>query len=292
MKNNSAGYLEKTGFKSVIVILAGLFFFPVPVAAGRAGGSEGGYITGFARGTINWSTGLITAKGNASPSKEDKTRPSSSIPGAAKADAIVNLISILKKIRIAEKSVKEFVASNDTVMAQIENTISHVSAVKQRYTSDGALEIKVATSMYGSFLQFILPREIVQIPEIESIDTNSSTQKQRGKYTGFILDARGLKFEPVLYPVIKNEYGDEIYSSVYINRDYAVQYGVCKYFLSLKKALANERIGDNPLIVKGLRTGEDKNSLILNKSDSETIEKIVERHSFFKECRVIIVLDQ
>ncbi|MCK5310541.1 MAG: hypothetical protein KAJ62_00430, partial [Desulfobacteraceae bacterium] len=266
------------------------FFQPFLLSASETLCTEG-CITKFENGAINWSTGCITAKGKASPSKEDKNKPSSSIPGAANADAMKNLISILKDIKIAHKSVKEFVASNDNIMAQIENTISDVSVIKQHYTSDGALDIEVETSMYGGFLQLILPPEIAQIPEIESIEANDEVQKQRGKYTGLVLDARGLEFEPLLYPVITNEYGEEIYSEVFINREYAVQYGVCKYFCDIEKAAANKRVGKNPLVLKGLRIGEDKNSIILNKSDAEKIEKIIERHSFFKECRVIIVID-
>ena len=278
-------------FKSAPVFLFFLIFQPVSLLAETELCVNTGCVSNFENGAINWSTGCITAKGKATPSKEDKNKSSSSIPGAAKADAMKNLFSILKDIKIADKTVKEYAASNDNIMAQIENSISGVAAVKQHYTSDGALEIEVEASMYGSFLQLILPHEIVQIPEIESIETKDKIQKQRGKYTGLVLDARGLKFKPLLYPVIKNEYGEEIYSAVFINREYAVQHGVCKYFCDMEKAAASKRVGKNPLILKGLRIGEDKNSIILNKPDAAKIEKIVERHSFFKECRVIIVID-
>jgi hypothetical protein len=290
MTKNNLKYINIL-FRGLSVFLLSLFFQPATVFSEKTSCPGKEYIAKLEKGTINWSTGYITAKGNASPSKGDKNKSSSSIPGAAKTDAINNFISILIDIKIAKKSVKEFVASNDDIMAQIENTISDISAIKQHYTSDGALEIEVAASIYGSFLQLILPHEIVQVPEIKSIETNSKVQQQRGRYTGLILDARGLKFEPVLYPVIKNEYGDDIYSAAFINREYAVQYGVCKYFCTMEKAAVNERVGKNPLVLKGLRIGEDKNSIILNKSDAEKIEKIIERHSFFKECRVIILLD-
>ncbi len=283
-------------YKSLVLgifILMFLFVFNCSYAfAEKISCPEKGYVTKLENGHINWSTGYVTAKGKASPLKEDKNKASSSIPGAAKTNANVNLISILKDIKIAKKSVKEFVASNDNILAQIENSIADVSAIKQHYRSDGQLEIEIATSMYGSFLQLILPHDIVQIPQIELIKTDGETQKQRGRYSGLVLDARELKFEPLLYPVIKNEQGDEIYSAVFINREYAVQYGVCKYFCSMEKAVIDERVGKNPLVLKGLRIGEDKNSIVLNKADAEKIEKIVERHSFFKECRVIIVLNQ
>ena len=282
--------------KGISVFLFLLLLQPILLSANKVSVGKGSclqeeYVTQLKNGTINWSTGFITAIGKAAPSKEEKEKPSNSIPGAAKTEANKNLIDILKNIKIAEKSVKDFVASNDNIMAQIENTISDIAVIKQRYTSDGALEIEVATSMYGGFLQLILPNEIAQIPEIQSIETNGEVHKQRGRYTGLVLDARGLKFEPVLYPLIKDEYGGEIYSSVLINREYAVQNGVCKYFCSMEKAVTNERVGKNPLVLKGLRIGEDKNSIILNKTDAEKIEKIIEHHSFFKECRVIIVLN-
>jgi hypothetical protein len=275
----------------IMLAIAFLFLQPVTLLAETDSCSDTGYVVKFENGIVNWSSGCITAKGKAAPQKEDKNKSSSSIPGAANTDAMKNLLSILKDIKIAQKSVKEFVASNDDIMAQIENSISDVSLVKQHYTSDGALEIEVQISMYGGFLQLILPHEIAQIPEIQSVEALDKIQTQRGKYTGLVVDARGLEFEPMLYPVIKNEYGGEIYSGVFINRDSAVQQGVCEYFCDMEKAVSNKRVGKNPLVLKGLRTGEDKTSIILNKSDAEKIEKVIERHAFFKECRVIIVLN-
>ena len=86
--------------KLIFVLLLFLFFQPTLVYADKASCPENGYITKFENGSINWSTGIITAKGKAIPSKEDKNKSSSSIPGAAKTDAMVNLISILKNIKI------------------------------------------------------------------------------------------------------------------------------------------------------------------------------------------------
>jgi len=280
----------KIALSLLFFLLFLLFFQHSLLFAGEALCSNG-HIENFEHGSINWSTGSITAKGKAAPLKENKNKLSSSIPGAANADAMKNLIDILKNIKIARQSVEEFVASNDDIMAQFENTISDVSAIKQYYTSDGALEIEVKTSMYGSFLQFILPHTIAQIPEIHSIKVSDEVLKQRGKYTGLVLDTRGLKFKPLLYPIIKNEYGEEIYSELYINREYAVQRGICQYSCDMEKAVADKRVGANPLVLKGLRIGDESNSIIINKSDAEKIEKIIERHSFFKECRVIIVID-
>ncbi len=278
-------------FRLVVLVFIFFFVYPNLLLAGKKTCFKSGYISNFKNGSINWSTGCITARGTAAPQKENKGKLSSTIPGAAKADAMKNLILILKNIKISHTIVKDYIASNDDIMAQLENSIFDAKVVKQHYTSDGALEIEVQTSMYGGFLQLILPHDIAHIPQIASIENKDTIIKQRGKFTGLVLDARGLKFKPLLYPVIKNEYGDEIYSAVFINREYAVQNGVCRYFCDFKKALKDKRVGDNPLVLKGLRMGEDKSSIILSKLDAEKIEKIIERHSFFKECRVIIVID-
>ena len=110
-------------------------------------------------------------------------------------------------------------------------------------------------------------------------------------YTGLIIDARGLELEPALYPTIVSEQGNEIYSSLFISREFAVQYGVCTYICSMDKAIREKRIGPHPLIFKALRKSSDENaSVVISMADTKQIEKATERHIFLKECRVIIVM--
>lgn len=252
-------------------------------------------VTNFDGGVVNWSTGKICAVGKAFP--DDVGLLSHDwVQGAARADANRNIIKILKGIKLSNiQKVEEYAAENDAVLAGIEKTARDAVILKQYYTSALAVEMTIETSIHGGFLQLVLPEEIRQIPKIHP-DTPAGRVNDTPDdpiYTGLIIDARGLKFEPVLNPVIVSEQGHDIYSSAFISREFAVKNGVVKYLCDLERAMNDPRVGHRPLIFKSLRKeGKENTSIVINIADYRILEKRPERHLFLKECRVIIVKDQ
>ena len=250
-------------------------------------------VTQFENGTINWSTGKISAIGKASP-EDNRETSHESVPGSARADANRQIIDLLKQIKINNiLTVGEYASKNDVILAGMEKTARDATILKQYYTSALSVEIMIETSIFGGFLQLILPEEIRQIPKI-SPDIPQKNIKMTGEnfYTGLIIDARGLGIEPVLNPLIVSEQGHNIYSSVFISREFAVQKGVCKYLCSMDQALKDKRIGSHPMVFKGLRKeGKPTTAIVISTSDYHLLEKVTERHTFLKECRIIIVQD-
>jgi hypothetical protein len=250
-------------------------------------------ITQFEHGIINWTTGNILAIGKASV--EDNTQTSQkSVPGSARADANRHIIDILKQLKINNAlSVGEYASRNDIILAGIEKTARDAVTTKQYYTSALSVEIIVETSIFGGLLQLVLPEKIKPIPQINLEHSKINDKKSEADlYTGIIVDARKLEIEPVLNPVIISEQGHDIYSSSFISREFAVQNGVCKYYCDMEQAVKDERIGTNPLVIKGLRNaGKENSAIIISMSDYQTVEKTAERHTFLKECRFIIVHD-
>ena len=251
-------------------------------------------ITRYENGIVNWTTGNIFAIGKACP-EDNRETSHDSVPGSARAAANRQIIKILKQIKINNAlSVDAYAAKNDVILAGIEKTARDAIVSRQYYTSALAVEIMIETSMFGGFLQLVLPEDIRQIPKI-SVEINRKNLKQTGEnfYTGLIIDARGLGVEPVLNPIIVSEQGHEVYSPVFISREFAVQNGVCKYICSMDQALKDKRIGNHPLVFKGLRReGKPDAAIVISMSDYRLLEKTAERHRFLKECRVIIVADQ
>lgn len=244
-------------------------------------------------GVINWSTGNILAIGTASPEDNSETSHES-VPGSAKADANRQILKVLKQIKInTALSVDAYASKNDVILAGMEKTARDAKIKKQYYTSALAVEIMIETSMFGGFLQLVLPEEIRQIPSVNLENLKADTKGRVEKpYTGLIIDARGLLVEPVLNPVIVSEQGHPAVSSAFISRDFAVQKGVCKYICSMDQALQDERIGENPLVLKGLRIEEKLNTaIVISMSDYRLLENATERHGFLRECRIIIVKD-
>ena len=279
-------------FLRLLAALILLYIFP-PDCPADQNPLAGDCITKFEAGTVNWTTGMITASGKASPADQS---PESKewVTLSAKAEAVKNILATLKQIKINnELTVNDYASQSTVILAGLEKTARDAGVSKQVYTSALAAEITLETSMFGGFLQLVLPEEIRQIPKINP-EINPKIVPGIGKslYSGLVIDARGLGIEPVLDPVIVSEQGHEIYSSVFISREFAVQSGICKYVCNLDQALQDKRIGDNPMVLKGLRKEGSKNAtLVISMSDYLVLEKTTERHTFLNECRVIIVRD-
>ena len=276
-------------FPAAVAVLALVLACLTAPLAARESPKSFHCITEFKNGKINWSTGTVTAIGKAAP-RQNKDNTHEAVPGLARADANRRIIGILKQIRIHNTlAVAEYASKNDVLLAGIEKTARDAVIRRQYYTSALDVEVAIETSLFGGFLQMVLPEEIRQIPKINPEKTPDLSMEMP-PYTGLILDVRGLSFEPVLYPVIVSEQGREIYSALYISREFAVQYGVCKYLCSMDRAMGDNRIGHRPLVFKALRkSGKENTAVVISEADTKKIEKATERHLFLKECRVIFV---
>ncbi|MFO7749228.1 MAG: hypothetical protein R6V54_03960 [Desulfobacteraceae bacterium] len=247
----------------------------------------------FSHGSINWTTGTVQATGKALPPEKEMEQASEYILSAARADASRNLLFILKQIRLtANISVEKQIAPKDRLMAGIEEIASNALIKEQHYSSDRSMEVTLETSLLGGFLQLVLPEKIKQIPKIKTLPPEQKPDRQQA-YTGLVIDARKLDFEPVLYPVVVSEQGEEIYSALFISREHAVQRGVCQYVCGSHLTGALKKAGNNPIMVKGLRKGRESNStIVIAWPDAEKIKKAPEHYRFMRQCRVVILLDK
>jgi len=250
-------------------------------------------------GHIDWTMGIVTAIGHAAPEINAEGK-AVAMPGSARASATRNLIAILKQVKISgDLTVGEYASTHDAILAGIEKIAQDARVYRQLYTSALDVEVRVEATFYGGFLQLVLPDHIRQIPKInelkhgpaDPVKNRPSAVVGAKTYTGLIVDARTFNLEPVLYPTIVSEQGREIYSSVFISREFAVQNGVCAYLCDMNQALASARTGSNPLVVKALRkTGDKTGAIVISMADAKTLDRATERHIFLKECRVIVVV--
>ena len=272
---------------AIIVFLACYILYSAQIAVAQSND----YITHFPAGSFNWTTGIVTATGSAVPEKSEKKDTYESVHKAALHDAESKIITILKRLGINNSlTVGDY--ANPVIPAGLEQIGREATISKQIYTSAMAVDITLETSIFGGFLQLVLPGEIRQLPLVTPVIHQNKDMTDNEPYTGLIVDARGLGLEPVLNPTIINDHGQAVYSSAFISREYAVQEGVCKYIRYTDKMLADPRTGSNPLMLKALRReGKRKATLVISMADYEILEKVTERHGFFSECRVIIILE-
>jgi hypothetical protein len=93
-------------------------------------------------------------------------------------------------------------------------------------------------------------------------------------------------------PKVQDENGQEVYGSAFVSREYAVQQGMSGYAKNVDAARTNQRVTDNPLLLKGLRVeGAGQSDIVISNADASMLRSASENLSFMKKCRVMIVVD-
>ena len=262
-----------------------------------------------ANGDINWTKGVVQAKGIGAPPEKYYGKPQARPMAlrAAKLDAMRNLLEATKGVRINSTTlVKDFAITSDIIMSQVEGMVKGAQIVHQEYMSDGTVEVTMQMSLMGGFAQLILPREIKQVesirpmppvhkaplPPIVKKPSVPAPKPVSEVFTGMVIDARGINARPAMAPKILNENGEEVYGSAYVSREFAVQQGMSGYAKDLTAAQSNPRVTNSPLTVKGLRTeGHGRSDIIISNADASRLRSASEHLSFLKKCRVMIVVD-
>ena len=262
-----------------------------------------------ATGDINWTKGVVQAKGIGAPPERYYGKPQARPMAlrAAKLDAMRNLLEATKGVRISSTTVvKDFAITSDIIMSQIEGMVKGAQIVHQEYMSDGTVELTMQMNLMGGFAQLILPKEIKQVESIRPIPpvhkeplppivkkpSAPAPKPVSEVFTGMVIDARGINARPAMAPKILNENGEEVYGSAYVSREFAVQQGMSGYAKDLTAAQSNPRVTNSPLTVKGLRTeGHGRSDIVISNADASKLRSASEHLSFLKKCRVMIVVD-
>jgi hypothetical protein len=110
--------------------------------------------------------------------------------------------------------------------------------------------------------------------------------------TGLVVDARGSNFIPSLSPNIRRLRGGIVYPDPSARKSLMGEGRLVALFArDVDFALGHPRVGDRPLLVKGLRTwGETRTEIVLGQESAETVAALA-KTDFFENAGVIIVLD-
>ncbi len=285
-----------------LVLAIGLLFSVTP--AGH--GADSRPLVEFREnGLINWTTGVVEAKGLATPDVytyygQHLAQGQSLLP-AAVTKARHNLLEMLVSLRIdAENRVINVVEVFPSVMTQLRSMAQRApeeqSLRKQLY--DGTVEAWARMRLNGGFSQLILPPEIRHIEPIKQVLPRKNPSKYNSRprsdriHTGLVVDARGLPAIPVLAPKIFDENLEEVFGPAYVSREYAVQHGVVSYATDILKAKFNPRVGYNPLIIKALKIiWPGRSNFIISNTAASRLHGHFEHLQFLRECKVVIVID-
>ena len=251
------------------------------------------------KGKINWSEGYIEAVGIGAPPERyiGKAQARPMALRAAKVDAYRNLLETTKGVRVDSATVvRDFAVESDVINVAVEGLVKGAKLVNQDYLSDGTVEVTLRMPMAGGFAQVIIPKALEKKPETAPPAPPAGPAPSRDVFTGMVVDARGLQARPAMAPKILDENGKEVYGSMNVDKEFAVQQGMSGYARDLTAAQSNARVTTpppaNPVTVKGIKAeGPGKSNIVISNADADKIRGAADNMTFLKKCRVMIVLD-
>ncbi len=275
-------------------------------------------------GGIDWTNQVVRATGIGAPNPNfPPSAQRSSAVEAAKVVALRNILQLVKGVYVnSTTTIENAMVKSDLIRTKVEGVVRNFKITDIRYMSTGDVEVDVEvplSSFYEIFLTFPegtavetpqycplcgqpwpagkpFPKEYEYL--LKGGNANPapapmpSPSVGNGVFTGLIVDARGLGAKPALAPRILDENGNVVYGTQNVSREYALQIGVVGYEKDLNRARQNERVANNPLIVKAVRVeGPNRTDVVIRNADAERIRQMAQRLKFLEECRVMMVLD-
>ena len=243
--------------------------------------------TAFAEATINWSTGTVRATGIGMIPQGNKFYKTQARQ-TARGDAVRNLGELIKGIPIdGDSNIEHLMLVSDVVHSKINyNFLQYAKQVGEaRFTND-TCEVTLEWNLFGkeSVFSAMLPMFENKVKTPFPQPMNKSL-KVNAKYTGLILDCRGLFLKPVMSPSILNDMGVNIYSYKNLDANTFVDKGVVTYTTNLKDVA---RAGNNPLIIKAVACSKNSNPII-SVADSDKVLIANQATHFLDNASVVII---
>ena len=270
--------------------------------------------------SVDWSNQTIRASGigGANPNLPLAAQRSSAIR-AAKLDAWRNLLETIKGVNLtSETTVRNAMVESDFIQTRVEGIVRNFKTVGEpKYMSDGSVEIVVEMPIAGQLADALLPGQFgggqfysgsqmlcptcgQPWPQGKPVPPGVTLQQVGGTtpgasnavYTGLVVDCKGLGIRPAMAPKVVDETGNEIYGSKFVSRKWAVEMGMVGYDKDVNRARQNDRVTNNPLVVKGVQaSGQNKTDVVISAADAALIHQAAANQNFLDKCKVMFIVN-
>lgn len=279
-----------------LTVLLALAFLALPSSAlaqaGYFGDAGNSFVQNVGPGQVNWQTMKLRVTGSGAPNPNAPNIAVARLGAerAAKADAFRNALESVQGVQVsAESTVQDFMLQSDTIKTRVEGTLRGFSVVDRKYFNDGGVEIVIEVTLTGEIAAALFGDQA--FAAAPGADNMAAAQAQGPVYTGLIIDASGLGSKPAMSPRILDERGEEVYGTGVASREFALDLGVVGYGRDVEKSKSNDRVSDNALVIKAVKTdGPAGTNLVISNADAEMIRNVTQNLSFLSKCRVMIIL--
>ncbi|MBM4122612.1 MAG: hypothetical protein FJ249_08470 [Nitrospira sp.] len=151
----------RRGLHMLRPVALALLLIGLPVAQ-WAHAADGEAVETVGSGTVNWTTGLVTATGvGAPPAKAvNPAQARAMAERAAYSAAVRNLLETVKGVRVdSAVLVENMVVANDVIKTRVTGLVKGARQLKVEHQPDGMVEVTVAVSLTGELVDVVLPKE-------------------------------------------------------------------------------------------------------------------------------------
>ena len=204
------------------------------------------------------------------------------------------LVDAQRNLAIA---IQNFIGYQDDSLSA---TIKDFQVISERQVSDESYSVTLGIPIYGAssvsanlVSTLDLPNKPKKIPNFNKRKSKLKKAEIKSmkneKYTGLIIDARGLNFTPNLLPQIFKSKNDVIYEIQNVAADQFVENGLVKYSNDIESAKIDPRIGSNPLIISDSLKSVKNFGIMVSAKDADRILLANKSGEFLENGAVIIV---
>jgi hypothetical protein len=244
-------------------------------------------------GLVNWSSQIVqsTGIGAANPNLPPTAQRAGAIL-SAKLDALRNLLGTVQGVSLtSETTVRNFMLENDVINTRVRGIVRGYTVVDTKYMSSGDIEVVIEVPLTGVLSDAVLPSFMGQ-NVTSAYSTAAPSTQTNSAYTGLIIDARGLGVRPAMAPKILDENDEEIYGSRYVSREWAVKIGMVGYDKDAVQAKNNDRVTNNPMVVKAIKvSGPNKADVVVSNDSAQAIRDAAKAQNFLDKCKVMFIVD-
>lgn len=290
---------------------------PVRVAALSDWESARVEIVAAGRGRINYEAGVAKAVGLGAlaPPTLSRSRAQDTLDArkAAFSDALRTLALAAGRVRVtADTRVENLVLKSDDVRLRVEGVLQQAQVVEEALSPAGVYRIVVQVPLTGagSLAEAVgagdnapedFPGPIRNVAAHKSVVAPEAPKPTLGlevpipdgaTYTGLVVDCRELDVVACMSPKLFDTRGKEVYGTLKVSPDYAIEPGIVGYPRSMEAALRSPRAGDRPLRVRAVRCADDHHFFpVIRREDAERIRDANQHDKFLERTAVVFVVD-
>lgn len=206
----------------------------------------------FPQGSINWETGILTAKGYG---KLTGNTPADveSAKRAGKVDAYASALEIISGINFdADTKTKEYLDAQPVRAYRLRGIVQGAEITDTRKMEDGTYEVSIRAPLWGMKGVSVVFSDLFSAQPAAKEEPLPEPEPGEENTTGLIIDARGLSLMPAMFPVVVDEDGNVVYGAGQVKPEVILQRGVAAYTTGEPAGSSSARVGPNPLKVEAL----------------------------------------